>query len=105
MMSVEERIKQVFEKERKSRNLLSNPTVESAVSLMYSRIEKEVLQILAEHKIIPMEKWGELLKLWEIRPFTDFMPLDNISPECKECINNVLEWYRKIEEKLKELQK
>lgn len=104
MMSVEERIKQVFEKERKSRNLLSNPTVESAVSLMYSRIEKEVLQILKEQKM----KWCELLKLHkELR--RNFELLVRYSSKRNVIlssvrIHNLGGSIEKIEEKLEEIQ-
>ena len=91
-MKVEERIYKVFEKVIVSCDI-------SALDAIVP-LRTEVLQILADFKIIPLEKWRELLKLWE--------NLDEILHQTAtrwSILKDVEEWKKKIEDKLEEIEK
>jgi len=39
------------------------------------------------------------------RPFKDFVPTENLAPECRECIKEPLKWFEGFEKELREILK
>lgn len=98
MSSVEERIKQLDLENWIHENCTYKGKTHSTHWCLELYRRKEVLQILVDFKIIPLEKWRELLKLIENRPSHHWM-VNNLDK-----IEVVEMYFQKIEEKLEELQ-